>query len=259
MKKISIVIIAKNEELKLQRTLHSIKGRDWVDEIVLVDSGSQDQTIEIAKANGCRVIHQPFLGYGEQKNIGVDAANNDWILNIDADEVISDELSSEIQTLDLTATQAYGYHILISLVFLGRRMRYGRQFRKPHLRLFNRQLAKFRTTQVHEKVMPLSESDLQREVPTLRGEVYHYSYDNLHEYFEKFNHYTTLAARDLKAKKNQKSKRLLIYFRFPLTFLKIYLIHGSVLDGYQGFIWSMNSAFYNVIKYAKFDELKNLE
>jgi glycosyltransferase involved in cell wall biosynthesis len=248
MVKLSAVMITFNEERRIEASLRSLA---FCDEIVVVDSGSTDKTVSICKNYNCTLYTRAFDGYGTQKQFAVSKAANDWVLAIDADEVISEELSKEIRTvltdlpLDLN-----GFYIPISLIFLGRLLRFGGEYKKPHLRLFNRNGGTFSRDVVHEY------ADIQGRKLSLKHHILHYSYESLGDYLAKFNGYTTAAA-DTLSEQGRKTSPFTVISRFPLTFIKIYLVKGCFLDGYQGFLWSLLSSLYPVIKYAKLFERQN--
>lgn len=246
MAKISAVIITYNEDKNIEKTLEAVR---WCDEIVIVDSGSTDNTMDICKRFGCKIFSHPFEGYGPQKIYAVSLALNDWILSIDADEVVSENLAKEIHSIFQNNSAAFvGFYIPISLVFLGRQFRYGSEARKPSLRLFNRKFGNFTPYQVHEKVA------VQGGTRLLKHKILHYSYSNIHQYFNKFNDYTTYGAKQLYAK-NRKVSILYIVFHLPFTFLKYYILKGSVLNGVPGLEWSLFSSFSPVVKYFKLQEI----
>lgn len=241
---ISVVIITKNEEENLARTLKSVA---WCDEIIVVDSGSTDNTIEIAKQFGAKVFYNTFEGFGKQKAFAVNHAKNNWILNIDADEVVSDELRNSLLTFS-TINVASGYIVSISHHFLGTKFRFGRECTLKRVRFFNKEKGNFNDSKVHEKV------ELQGNIETLNGELIHHSYKSIKHYFEKFNQYTDNAAFELHKKKKRRPL-LLNSILFPFYFINIYLIQLNILNGVAGLVWSLFSAFYTYVKYCKLEEL----
>ncbi|MDZ4711548.1 MAG: glycosyltransferase family 2 protein [bacterium] len=243
--KLSVITLTKNSERTIDKTLNSIYG--WADEIIIIDSRSEDRTIEIAKKFGCKVFHKELQGFGEQKSYGVAQSSNDWVMIVDSDEVVTDELKNEISA-KLVCTEPNGFNVPITLVFMGRVMRYGREYKMPHLRLFNKKYGDYNSSKVHEDV------ELKGEAGSLENHILHYSYADLNEYFKKFNHYTSLAAQDLKSK-GRRTNTFEIAIRFPIQFFQTYFLHLNFLNGYPGFIWSLCSAFYPVIKLAKLKEL----
>jgi glycosyltransferase involved in cell wall biosynthesis len=247
MMHISAVIITRNEENGIARALASL---DFCDEIVVVDSGSTDATVPICEKHHCRVFTRAFDGYGRQKQFAVSQAINDWVLSLDADEVVTPGLRQEIAALKSAGSfPVQGYRIPRTLVFLDRPLRFGGEYKKPIVRLFNRRSAAFTNDPVHEQVIVTGATE------SLENQILHYSYTDLNDYFRKFNDYTTKAAETLHAKK-RKHAALNAVVRFPLTFIKIYLIKGCIFDGYAGFIWSLLSSMYPVVKYAKACEMQ---
>ena len=222
----------------------------WCDEIVVVDSGSSDRTMEIATAAGARVLRHDFSGYGPQKAWAVTQAKHDWVLVVDADEVVTPELRSEIERrLEIDAGRYAGYEIPISLIFLGRLLRHGGEYKMRHLRLYDRRRGNYNQNRVHERV------ELDGQVGMLDEHMLHDSYGSLDAYFDKFNDYTTAGARDLLARGKTASAATVV-LRFPMTFIRQYFIRGHILNGYPGFVWSLFSAMYPVVKYAKLRELQ---
>lgn len=247
MSSISVVIITLNEEASLPRALDSVA---WCEDIVVVDSGSTDRTVEIASARpNCRVTHQDFLGYGPQKRVAVEAAANDWVLSIDADEVLDTRLQEALQDWGRRARgDETAFWLTRQLNFMGRTFRHGKESRDRVVRLFDRTRANFNEAAIHERVVT--------DGPTgsLDGRLVHYSYRNLDEYFEKFNRYTSLMARGMFDQGRSVSRAGLIA-RTPVVFLQYYLLRGNLLNGFPGFVWSLLAAHYKTVKYLKLYEL----
>jgi len=247
--KISCVIITFNEEENIRRALNSVK---WCDEIVVVDSGSADKTVEICEENDCRIYEKEFNGYGEQKRYAVSLAVNDWILSIDADEVVSDELCEEIKNIfNNDEIKINGFFLPRSLIFLGKQFKYGRESKEYYLRLFNRVYGNFSADRVHEKVK------LEGDTQNLKSMLHHYSYTNIEQYFDKFNSYTSKAAQVLFDEGNKGRSIGAIVLGFPVYFFKNYFIYRNFLNGTQGFLWALFSSLYPVIKYFKLWSLWN--
>jgi len=247
--KISCVIITFNEEENIRRTLNSVK---WCDEIVVVDSGSKDKTIKICEENNCRIYKKEFNGYGEQKKYAVSLAKNDWILSIDADEVVSDELYNEIKNIFKEDKIKFtGFFLPRSLIFLGKHFKYGRESKEYYLRFFNKYCGNFSSDKVHEKVK------LNGTTQKLNGTLHHYSYTNIEQYFNKFNSYTSKAAQVLFEGGNKGRSVVSIVLGFPVYFFKNYFIYRNFLNGTQGFLWALFSSLYPVVKYFKLWELWN--
>lgn len=244
---ISVFIIAKNEADNLKLSLPKLY---WCDDIILINDNSTDDTVAIAEHFGCKVYNRAFDGFGTQKQFAVSKTSHQWVLNIDADEVLSNELIEEILKLNLNSTNIAGYTIPIRHVFLGKVFLHGKESKFYHLRLFNKNFGNFDDAKVHEKVK------LNGAVKPFENVVLHYSYKDLKHYFEKFNHYTSIGA--LKLKEKGKQRNLIFTFAsFPFYFIKHYLIYANILNGKAGFIWSYLNALYHVVKYLKLHELNS--
>ncbi|GAB3168214.1 glycosyltransferase family 2 protein [Telluribacter humicola] len=246
MTPISVVIITCNEAQALPQTLRSVA---WANEIIVVDSGSTDATVQLAAEMGARVYNRPFDGYGNQKRYAVGLASHDWVLSIDADEVVSPELAEEIQHTMQQGPCCQGYKFPISLVYQGRLLRYSGEYNKRFLRLFDRRAGNYTMDDVHEKVV------VAGKVGTLDNRIYHYSFENIADHFLKIDRYTTISAHAMQHRGKQ-SSRMKAIFRFPLTFLRIYILRLGILDGYAGFLWAFYTSVYTLTKYTKLVELQ---
>lgn len=246
---VSAVIITRDAERLLGEVLAALA---WCDETLVVDSGSTDGTLAIARAHGARVLHHAFEGFGPQKQFAAEQAAHDWVLAVDADEVVTPELARDIQAALAQVGAGTVPHVAFelprSLVFLGRLMRHGGEHRTPQLRLFDRRHGRYTPALVHERIV------VGGPVGRLQGVLLHDSYAGLDDYFDKFNRYTTAAAQML-AQRGTRIGAATVGLRFPATFLQQYFIRGHVLNGYQGFLWSLLAAMYPVVKYAKAREL----
>lgn len=248
MAKVTAVIIALNEADRIEKTISAIS---CCNEIIVVDSGSSDQTIKVSKNLGCKVYENPFKSFGEQKKFGFDKAVNDWILSVDADEVMTPELNAEIESLfENKKPHCNGYRIRFRMVFLNKVFRFGKESRICPVRLFDRTKAKITDPEIHEKIV------VEGGTPKLRNCADHYSYRNLTHYFEKFNDYTLKAAARLAGKKKNNSFHL-PFLKLHFAFLRFYFFNLNFLNGYPGLIWSWLSANYFLIKYLKAKELKS--
>ena len=246
--KISITLITLNSEKTLKSVLEAVS---WADEIVLVDSGSTDKTLEMARQFNAKIVYRAFDGYGSQKNFATSKASNDWILSLDDDEILTPKLQQEIQNLSLSTTDYEGFKIPRSLIFLGKLLKFSGEYKRLTLRLFNRKQGNWNAEYVHESV------EVNGKIGILKHQILHDSYRDLTDYFNKFNKYTSLGAKTL-AERGKTASSLKIITRFPTTFLKIYLLKGSCLDGYAGFMWALLTAMTPVIKYAKLREMDKL-
>ena len=245
--KLSITLITLNSEKTLKLVLEAVS---WADEIVLVDSGSTDKTLEIARQFNAKIVYRAFDGYGSQKNFATSQASNDWILSLDDDEILTPKLQQEIQNLSLSTTDYEGFKIPRSLIFLGKLLRFSGEYKRLTLRLFNRKQGNWNAEYVHESV------EVKGKIGILKHQILHDSYRDLTDYFNKFNKYTSLGAKTL-AERGKTSSSLKIISRFPITFLKIYILKGSCLDGYAGFMWALLTAINPVVKYAKLKEIRS--
>ena len=248
MPELSVVIITFNEEQNIVRCLDSVK--EVAKEIVVVDSFSSDKTTEICKSYGCRIFMREFKGYADQKQYAVNLASNDWVLSLDADEVVSNELSFEIQTLFQNDTiPESGFSIPRSLFYMGRILKHSGVGNEFHLRLFNRQKGGLTQVMVHEAI------EVNGSVGTLHGKLIHYSYSSISQHIQKTNIYTSLAAEGYK-KRGKAYSKCWVSLKFPVNFFVFYIIRGGILDGYPGFIWSFMAAFSGSMKVAKTIELQ---
>jgi len=245
-KKVSAVIITFNESRNIRRTLSKLS---WCDEIVIVDSYSTDDTLEICREFGCKIFFRSFDGYGAQKRFAVSRAKNDWILCIDADEVPSESLCREIQDTMAKNPSCTGYQLPMNLVFLGREFLHGKESQRYFLRLFNRQAGDFNMALVHEKL------ELKGETGRLQGKMLHYSYANLRQWNEKYDRYSSLSAREAVGKGKKKSI-LAVLSALPYYFLRYYFLERNFLNGLEGFYWSVFNAQYHFLKYVKIRELR---
>ena len=246
--KISCVMIACNEEARIERALRAVQ---WCGDVVVVDSGSTDRTNEIAARCGARVIRHAFEGYGKQKIFATEQATYDWVLSIDADEVVSEELAQEIQAqlTNPADLQAVGFEIPITNIFMGQEIKYWGEGPRLHLRLFDRRKGGFTPDVVHEGVV------VQGVVQKLSGKVLHYSYRNVFHYFQKFNEYTTRGAEKLFRTGTKPKSVVNLVFRVPIKFVNLYFFRGGFINGFPGFVWCFFSSIYPTVKYIKLNEL----
>ncbi len=258
MAELSVVIITRNEEQNILRCLGSVKP--VAGEVVVVDSGSADRTVALCREAGCRLFTREFDGYGMQKQYAVDQAVNNWVLSIDADEVLSPELQEEIRRLMKTMPPAgsqaptdpvspAGYRIHFALHFMGKILKHGGVGNEYHLRLFDRTKGGLTTVPVHEGI------EVNGTIGTLKGRVIHYSYRDISHHIEKINTYTTQAAEGY-VKRGKFFSKLWTVAKFPSSFIAFYFLKLGFLDGYPGFMWSFLAAVYATLKVAKTIELK---
>ncbi|HEY3972022.1 MAG TPA: glycosyltransferase family 2 protein [Candidatus Sulfotelmatobacter sp.] len=264
---LSVVIITYNEEANLARTLASVKPlvADGKGEIIVVDSGSTDRTVEIAKSFGAKVFIEEWKGYAAQKNSAIDKATGDWILSLDADEEISEEMR-KLLPLILFPPPGKGYagmglRFARRNYFLGRWIRHGGFWPDVKLRMFWRGLGRFEDRTVHEDislkpgcdvVAPSQEFDVGSSVAII-----HHSYPTLYDYIEHMNHYSSLGAEMVAAKGKDKVRFSVtnIVLRPLLTFVYNYFFRLGFLDGREGLLLHLYHAVYVSWKYAKAWEL----
>lgn len=240
--KISLFIIVKNEAEKIAACIESAKG--LVSEVIVVVSDQTvDNTAQVARAAGATVYSNPFQGFTHQKNFALTKVSGDWALNLDADEHLSEALKEEIlNTLDHTPFS--GFNIPFENYFLGARMKYSGLNKEKHLRLVRTKGAKYTGGLVHEKL------EIEGKVGLLKNCIRHYSYSSVTVYFNKFNTYTTLGARELYRRK-RKVNPWVCFLRIPYDFSKRYFLKLGFLDGLRGFIWAALSSYYGFAKYIK--------
>ena len=243
---LSAVIIAKNAARQLPECLESLA---FCDEILVVDSGSDDGTVALAQSRGARVIEAEWRGFGPQKRYAVEQAAHDWVLCVDADERVSPELRSAIERA-LAAPANAAYRFPRCNRFLGRYLRHGEGYPDWSLRLFDRRRARWSDDAVHEKVLT------DAEVGTLTGDLLHDSAETLDAYLAKQNRYTTLAAQQaFDAGRRANALQLLLS---PLVrFVKFYFFRLGLLDGVPGLIHILIGCGNSFAKYAKMLDLKN--
>lgn len=245
MNKCSAVIIAKNEAQNIERCLRSL---DFADEIILLDTGSQDNTCQIAERYGAKIYQlDTWQGFGLAKRKAVEYASNDWIFSIDADEVVSNELKSKIKQI-LQNPKYYLYRIKRKSFYLGKMINYSGWQNDYPKRLFNRNFANFNDKTVHESVVG------NCPIGTIEEVIYHYTYPTIKSHIDKINFYTDIAANEQKNKKYTLCKPISSFF---LKFLKMYFLQFGFLDGKEGFILSFISAFGVALKYFKIIEKQN--
>lgn len=243
--KISAVIIAENEEELIGAALDSVS---WADEIVVVDGGSSDGTIQLCKDRGARVLEHAFTSFVEQKNFAVRQATHDWLLSLDADERVTDQLAQEIQALNRSGFVAAGYRIPRISYYLGRFIRSTAWYPDHQLRLFDRRRAQWEGRWVHESVR------VDGAVGTLKGEILHHSYENISDHVERLNYYATLAAKQMWESGRRGGLVPALVFP-PFVFLKNFVLKRGFMDGMVGLFISIMNSFYVFLKFMKLKEL----
>ncbi len=221
----------------------------WAQEIVVVDGGSEDKTLELVRRFTSKVFVMPWKGYGASKNFALEQCSGTWVLWLDADERVTDELGGEIRAITgQGATSLNVYEMPRKAFFLGRWIRHCGWYPGYVPRLFKRGAGRFSESKVHERF------EFDGVVGRLRSDLLHYTDPNLWHYLEKFNRYTTLAADEMMEKRTIFRISQLIV-RPVWVFIRMYVVKLGFLDGIQGFILSVLSSCYVFTKYAKLWEL----
>ena len=241
MLSLSVVIITKNEQANLPRCLASVS---WADEIIVVDSGSTDDTREIAWEAGATVHETEWRGFGPTKAFGVSKATSNWVLSLDADEEVSPDLADEIRDMLSIGTNCHGFDMPRRTRFLGRWISHCGWYPDRILRLFERAHGEIDDVQVHESVV------VEGAVGHFSSDLLHHSYPTLEHYFTKSNRYTTLGA-ETAYRKGQKAGLGNIVLRPLASFVSHYFVRQGFRDGLQGFFISVFSAIAVMTKYAK--------
>jgi glycosyltransferase involved in cell wall biosynthesis len=222
---VSAVVITLNEARAIDACLGALA---WCDEIVVVDSGSTDATVEKARAHGARVVPQSWLGYGKQKDFAVRQASHDWVLCVDADEIVGDELRASIEAT-LADPAFHAYEMPRRNRFLGRYLRHGEGYPDFNLRLFDRRRAHWSDDPVHENVKTAE------PVGRLRGDLLHDSAESLATYLAKQRRYTTIQAQEL-YRKGAVPNPLKLVLSPLVRFGKFYVLRLGFLDGWPGLV-----------------------
>ena len=246
--KISGVVITYNEEKNIGRCLQSLQG--VVDEIIVVDSNSFDNTVNICRDFNVKVIIQPFLGYVEQKNFALQQANFDYVLSIDADEALSDELRKEL-ILEKNSLNYDAYRFNRLNNFYGKWLKHGQWYPDRKTRLWNKNIAQWGGTNPHDTVMlPKNAS-----VKNIRKDILHFSYYTIKDHVEQVNKFAQVysIAAHSKGRKASFIKHIVLSPIFK--FFKRYVLHMGFLDGYYGFVACYNAAILNYYKYLYLREL----
>lgn len=242
MAKISACIISFNEEKKIEDCLKSLIG--IADEIIVVDSNSTDNTINIASKYTDKIILQDFLGFIEQKNFAITQASHDWILSLDCDERLSPELQTAITDIKDTIDDADAYKMSRKTFYIYRWLNHC-WYPDLKIRLFSKNTAYWGGTNPHDHIIT-SGHNIRR----LGGDIYHYSFDSISDHLKTIDKFTEIGAQELIRKKKSFSAISPITHA-SWTFIKLYFIKRGFMDGYAGFIVSVLSFMHVFIKYSK--------
>lgn len=239
--KITATIITLDEERKIARAIESLR---CCDEILVLDCGSVDRTVELAENLGARVLEHAWKGYAEQKNQAASQASNDWILSIDADEALSEALEGEIWNLKKNGPKYDAYTVPRLAQYMGRWILHSGWYPDRKIRLYHRDRARWVGDFVHESL------EVNGRIGQLESNLLHFTCDSLSEHLKTMDRYTTLAAEELVSRKTAIGMRRLILAP-PWTFLKTYLFDRGFLDGAEGLTIAYMAGLYTFLKYAK--------
>jgi len=240
--KLSVVVITKDEEAAIGRCLDSVR---WADEIVVLDSGSTDRTVEIAREHGARVeVSADWPGFGPQKNRALALAGGEWVLSLDADEWVPEDLAAEIRAAIVSPDGHAGFELPRSSSFCGREMRHSGWWPDHILRLFRRDAARFSEDIVHERVL------LDGRVGRLTRPLRHESFVSLHEVVDKMNRYSTAGAQ-MRVMRGKGGSVGGAVARGLWAFLRTYVLRAGFLDGREGFVLAVANAEGTYYRYLK--------
>lgn len=240
--KISIAVITLNEEDNIGRCLESVQ---WADDVLVVDSGSEDRTVEIAEKHGARVLHRDWGGFRDQKQFATDQAQHDWILNLDADEWLDSTLQAQVQSVlsdPPDATHSYRFNRLSH--YMGTWIRFGSWYPEWIIRLFNRTETEWDGREPHVHVNPTE------HVHKLDGHLRHLPYESVTDHLDHINTYTSTMAQEAHEEGEQSSPLEATVHAF-VAWIKDYWLKLGIRGGWVGFVNSVFHAFYTFMKYIK--------
>ena len=246
MPKISVTIITFNEA---DHIADAIDSASWADEVIVVDSGSTDATVEIARRKGVAVASRGWTGYVDQKNYAASIAANDWILSLDADERIPPALGAEVRALLQGEPAQRGFRVPRVAFHLGRWIRTTDFYPDYQTRLYDRRAARWQGHYVHESIA------VDGPVGHLQSELQHYSFRDLSDHIERIHSYTTLAARQMH-EAGRRTSALELLLHPPAAFLRNYILRRGFMDGTAGLVISLMNSYSVMLKFAKLWELQ---
>ncbi len=248
MPQLSVVIITYNEEKNIERLLQSVQG--IADDIVVLDSYSTDKTAEICNRYKVNFIQRKWEGYAATKNFANTQAKYDWVLSMDADEALSEELKKSITEIKKQEKLiAASFNRLTN--YCGKWIKHCGWYPDVKVRLFDRRITKWEGL-IHEQLT----MEPKQEIVRLKGDCLHYSYYTVEQHYTQTEKFTTLSANDLHAK-NKKANFIKIYVSPIVKFLQMYFLKLGILDGYYGFVVCKISAYSTYLKYSKLLKLNN--
>ena len=239
--KVSVTVITQNEAHRLAEALQSVA---WADERIVVDSGSTDDTVAVARQYADRVETRAWDGYASQKNYAASLATHDWILSLDADERVGVALGDEIRELLKTEPAARGYRVPRVTNYLGQWIRSTDWWPDWQLRLYDRRAGQWARVHVHESVR------VTGPVEKLRGELLHHPYADIADHLDTIDRYTTIAANEL-YDHGRRSGPLRIVSHAKMAFLRNYILRGGFRQGTTGLVVSLLNSYYVMLKFAK--------
>ena len=243
---ISAVIITKDEEDRVPRALASL---GFADEVIVLDTGSSDRTVEVCRETGARVEQAEWRGYVEAKNAAAGLASSDWVLSLDADEEVTPELRAELERIAAGDGEAVGYYIPRRNHYLGRWVRRCGWYPDYQLRFWRRGLGSWTGGRVHESVK------VDGPTARARGALNHFTYESTEEHLLRMNRYAELSALD-KHERGEKAGFLGLMFAAPWQFFRLYFLRGGLLDGVTGLVVSAMGAHYAFLKKLKLWEMQ---
>ena len=239
--RISVIVITKNEAASIARCLDSV---NWADEIVVLDSGSTDDTVDICRKHAAHVHQTDWPGFGPQKNRALDRASGDWVLSLDADEWVMPALRDEIANVIAQRQDAVAFRLPRLSSFCGRFMRHSGWWPDHVVRLFRRGAARFSDDAVHERVI------VDGKTGTLQEPLMHETFVDLDELLEKMNNYSTLSAQDMQ-RAGKHAGLATAVARAAWAFVRTYFLRGGFLDGREGFMLAVATAEGTYYRYVK--------
>lgn len=247
--KLSVVIITLNEEDRIEDTLKSCT--EIADEIVVVDGYSTDRTVEIAEKYEAKIYKNQFIDFGSQKNFALDKAENQWVLNLDSDERISEMLEKEVRELKQIPEKEIdeaGFLIKRKTFYLGRWIKHSGWYPDRKLRLFRKDKSRWQG-RIHEGLI------LEGKTKKIEGDILHYTYRNITDHINRLNRYSHMQAEDI-ARKKKKLLFLRALLLPPVTFIRFYLWKLGILDGLPGLVIALVSSWATAMKYLKAIEMR---
>lgn len=248
---ISTFIITKNEEARLQKTLAALQP--WADEIVVVDSGSTDRTVELARSMGATIFHREWSGYGGQKHFAEQQCRNDWVLNVDADEVVTSDLAVEIIALFANGAipEPGAFQVRILTVYPGdaKPRRFADDYNE--VRFYHRAVGTYRDHPIFDRVLVEGATLRQLQHP-----IFHHPYTSFVHLIAKINEFSSFSSNSSRAR-NLYILKVRLFCEFPMTFLKYYFFRLHITGGWKGFYFALCNAFMRTTRIAKMLEAQS--